>query len=116
MTGELPSVSRLRSVTGTRDNMMSIGEAVPARRAKALHALAANLVRGHLVVPTCLIAAKAGILNARMRCMNMQDGRPHVEPTKGLPGCRLAKAPFDNRAPTSTLLGSGEGGGEPVEG
>jgi len=36
---------------------MSIHEAAPVRRAEALHALAAILVRGHLVVPTCLIAA-----------------------------------------------------------
>lgn len=37
--------------------MMSIHEAVPGRRAEALRALAANLVGGHLVVPTCVIAA-----------------------------------------------------------
>jgi hypothetical protein len=43
--------------TGTRENMMSTHEAVPGRRAEAPRALAANLVGGHLVVPTYLIAA-----------------------------------------------------------
>jgi hypothetical protein len=42
---------------GTRENMMSTHEAVPGRRAEAAHTLAANLVGGHLVVPTYLIAA-----------------------------------------------------------
>jgi hypothetical protein len=42
-----------------RDDLMSIREAVPSRRAEALVALAANLVGGHLVVPTYLSAAEA---------------------------------------------------------
>ncbi len=41
--------------TGTRENMMSTHE--PGRRAEAPRTLAANLVGGHLVVPTYLIAA-----------------------------------------------------------
>jgi hypothetical protein len=44
-----------------RDDLMSIREAVPSRRAEALVALAANLVGGHLVVPTYLIAAEADV-------------------------------------------------------
>lgn len=36
---------------------MSIHEAVPGRRARALRTLAANLTRGHLVAPTYFIAA-----------------------------------------------------------
>ena len=44
-----------------RDDLMSIREAVPSRRAEALVALAANLVGGHLVVPTYLIAADADV-------------------------------------------------------
>src|SRR5215472_2798770 len=45
-----------------RDYMMTIHEAMPARRAEAPRALAANLVGGHLVVPTCLIAARQDVL------------------------------------------------------
>jgi len=41
--------------------MMTIHEAVPGRRAEALRALAANLVGGHLVVPTYVIAACADV-------------------------------------------------------
>jgi hypothetical protein len=52
--------------------MMSIHEAVPGRRAEALRALAANLVGGHLVVPTYVIAADAGIAGTRRACIFMQ--------------------------------------------
>jgi hypothetical protein len=43
---------------------MSTHEAVPGRRAEAPRALAANLIGGHLVVPTYLIAACADVRQA----------------------------------------------------
>src|SRR5260370_24470301 len=47
--------------------MMSIHETVRGRRAEAPRALAANLVGGHLVVPTYLIAADARVRQARSK-------------------------------------------------
>jgi len=78
---ELSSASRLRSVivvnaNGHAAKMMIIHEAAPARRAQALSALAANPVRGHLAVPTCLIAADEDGRAKGRRCINIQSPPP----------------------------------------
>jgi hypothetical protein len=55
-----------------RDDMMTIYEAVDGPAGGGQHALAVNLVGGHLVVPTYLIAACAGHHTQRWLCIDIR--------------------------------------------
>jgi hypothetical protein len=61
------------------------------------------LPAGDSMMPTYLIAACAGSLRVGLRCINIQAGRSHVEPTRVLPGCRHRQGPLGNMCAPSLV-------------